>query len=161
MDIKTRLLSKMYAAVGLFISEMKTPRDYGVGFPVFPAEAYLMSAIKANSQANVGELADRLEVTKGAVSQISRKLTRKGLIETYQLEDNRKEVYLRLTNLGKKVLVGQEKFRKKLHGEIFNYLGRLEEKNIQVILDFFDTMIKSVPDNYQKAKDSVLHVRRL
>ncbi|MHB8072679.1 winged helix DNA-binding protein [Desulfosporosinus fructosivorans] len=40
------------------------------------------------------------EMTRGAISKITKKLTSKDAISSYQKEDNRKEVYFRLTDYG-------------------------------------------------------------
>ena len=50
---------------------------------------------------NVTKVAEQMQMTRGAISKMTKKLLAKGLIEKYTLETNRKEVYFRLTDQGK------------------------------------------------------------
>jgi DNA-binding MarR family transcriptional regulator len=71
----------------------------------------MLETIKVNEGANVGELARRLGMTSGAVSQVTKKLLEKDLIEAYKKPGNRKEVFSRLTTLGERVCEGQSTTR--------------------------------------------------
>jgi DNA-binding MarR family transcriptional regulator len=42
-------------------------------------------------------------MTRGAISKLTKKLLSKDLIESYQIEDNKKEIYFRLTSKGEKI----------------------------------------------------------
>ena len=44
---------------------------------------------------NVTKIAEQMQMTRGAISKMTKKLLAKGLIEKYTLETNKKEVYLR------------------------------------------------------------------
>lgn len=74
----------------LVVEEMETPWLYEVEFPLHHAEVHLLEAISALEGANVGELARYLGMTSGAISQVTRKLLDKGLIEAYRKPGNRK-----------------------------------------------------------------------
>jgi DNA-binding MarR family transcriptional regulator len=103
------LMEKLYRTMNLIIREMETPWRYGVNFPLYHAEVHLLETIKAQEGANVGELSRHLGMTSGAVSQVTKKLLSKGLIETYKKPGNRKEVFSRLTALGEVVCQGHQK----------------------------------------------------
>ena len=68
------------------------------------------------------KLAEIMGVTKGAISQTIRKLVHKNLIVKTNI--NRKEVNLKLSVKGRKVLTAQASFQK----EIFTFAGALYEK---------------------------------
>jgi DNA-binding MarR family transcriptional regulator len=87
------LIEKLYRAMNLVVKEMETPWLYEVDFPLHHAEVHLLEAIQAQEGANVGELARHLGMTSGAISQITKKLLDKGLIEAYKKPGNRKEVF--------------------------------------------------------------------
>ena len=46
---------------------------------------------------NVTKIAEQMQMTRGAISKMTKKLLAKGLIEKYTLETNKKEVYFKLT----------------------------------------------------------------
>ena len=52
---------------------------------------------------NVTKLAETFYMTSGAISKTTRKLIKKGLIESYQKPENKKEIYFRLTARGQEI----------------------------------------------------------
>lgn len=66
-----------------------------------PSEVHCIEYIERNADSNVTKLAESLYMTTGAISKITKKLIKKGIIESYQKLDNKKEVYFRLTEEGK------------------------------------------------------------
>lgn len=83
------------------IHEMHGPHhDFGTGVPLCRAEAHLIQAIGELPEVNVTGLAQHLGVTKGAVSQMVRKLVSKGLLRRSHRPGNAKDVHPELTELG-------------------------------------------------------------
>jgi DNA-binding MarR family transcriptional regulator len=142
MDKANIFIEKLTHIVSLVNREMKTAWDYGVGFPLYHAEVHLLEAIKFCTGANAGGIARYLGITNGAVSQVAKKLMDKALIETYRAEDNRKEVFFRITPLGNKACAGHQKHHKKINASLNKYVEQLDEKDYRAILGFFDMMIK-------------------
>ena len=68
-----------------------------------PSEIHCIDYVGKNPGSNVTKLAEAFYMTRGAISKLTKKLTEKGLLETYQKPDNRKEIYFRLTQQGKVV----------------------------------------------------------
>jgi DNA-binding MarR family transcriptional regulator len=145
------LLEKLYRPMNLVIREMETPWLYGVDFPVHHAEINLLEIIKANEGANVGDLARHLGMTSGAVSQITKKLLDKGLIEAYKKPGNRKEVFSRLTALGEKVRAGHQRHHENMNALLREFMSRLNEKEAQIIFDFLDVLSKGIEDVIDQA----------
>ena len=63
-------------------------------------EVHCIETIGRNADSNVTKLAASFYVTRGAISKITQKLIKKGIIESYQRPDNKKEIYFRLTEQG-------------------------------------------------------------
>jgi DNA-binding MarR family transcriptional regulator len=147
MDRTNLFKEKFTHIVNIVTREMKTAWDYGVGFPLHHSEVHLLEAIKFCNGANAGEIARYLGITNGAVSQVAKKLMDKALIETFQVEDNRKEVFFRLTPLGNKACAGHQRHHKKINASLNKYIEQLNEKDYKAILGFFDMMIKGHADN--------------
>jgi DNA-binding MarR family transcriptional regulator len=62
----------------------------------------MLDRVGVNPHMNLTELARASGVTKGAVSQIIKKLETKGVISRYKKAANDKEVFIELTETGKK-----------------------------------------------------------
>jgi DNA-binding MarR family transcriptional regulator len=144
MEKNNILTEKLYKLVALLAWEMESARDYGTGFMLNHSEVHLLDHIKRNAGANAGELARLMNITNGAVSQITKKLLDKGLVESYRLPANRKEVFFRLTPPGEKVFRGHQKHHDKINAGFFDYVKRLSENDLRVICDFLDTMNQSI-----------------
>jgi len=135
MDDERRLfetvMSQLDAVVGS-IHDMHGPHhDFGTGVPLCRAEAHLIQAIGELPGVNVTGLAQHLGVTKGAVSQMVRKLASKGLLQRTHRSGNAKEVYPELTELGGEAFHAHSHFHaamfdvvKAYHGE--QMLGKLQ-----------------------------------
>jgi DNA-binding MarR family transcriptional regulator len=142
-DVKV-LIDKLYRPMSLVIRETETPWLYGVGFPLHHAEVHLLEAIKAHEGANVSELARHLGMTSGAISQSTKKLIDKGLIESYRKDGNRKEVFSRLTELGEKVHQGHQAHHESMIDAIREFVAGLDRKEIQAVFGFLDAVGKDV-----------------
>jgi DNA-binding MarR family transcriptional regulator len=124
--------------------EMRTARDYGVGFALYHSEVHLLDIIDLHEGENGKELANRLGITKGAVAQTAKKLIEKGLIENFQRPDNKKEVCFRLTESGKKAVRGHKRHHEQMNTGLFEYIEMLGEKDVEIIMRFLDVMEKGV-----------------
>lgn len=78
-----------------------------------PSEVHCIEYIGRNADSNVTRLAESFYVTRGAISKITKKLIKKGAVESYRKQDNKKEIYFRLTGQGKAVY----KIHEELHKE--------------------------------------------
>lgn len=78
----------------------QTHRDFGVDFPLSPAEMHAIDVVGSQPGIHVSEVAEKKGVTSGAISQIIRKLEQKGLVLRYKDPGNHKSVQLKLTAKG-------------------------------------------------------------
>lgn len=111
-----------------------------------PSEVHCIEYIGRNVDTNVAKLAESFYMTTGAISKITTKLIKKGVIESYQKPDNKKEVYFRLTEQGKAIY----KIHEELHKEF-----RERDKAVfdQVTQEQFDSMLSFV-DQYNRHLDA-------
>ncbi|OBZ19513.1 MarR family transcriptional regulator [Bacillus sp. FJAT-27264] len=77
------------------------------------SEVGCIEYIGDNADSNVTKLAEYLYMTRGALSKMTKKLIEKGLIESYQKPDNKKEIYFRLTEQGQVIYNVHEEMHKK------------------------------------------------
>ncbi|MCE1252330.1 MAG: MarR family transcriptional regulator [Anaerolineae bacterium] len=87
------------------------------------AEVHCIDWIGMTSHPNVTKISQKMGLTRGAISKISKKLIKKGFIESYQDAENNKEIYFRLTESGQSVYDEH----KKIHNEVKQVLLTLLE----------------------------------
>lgn len=102
-----------------------------------PSEVHCIEYIGRNVDSNVTKLAESFYMTRGAISKLTKKLIEKGLIESYQKQNNKKEIYFRLTEQGTVIY----KIHEELHKEF-----RDRDKAVfeQVTEEQFDSMLSFV-----------------
>ena len=115
------------------------PVDYGTGDLLFHSEVVLIKTINNHPEKNVSELADMLFITKGAISQTTNKLVKKGYIRKFKYEDNKKEIYLKLTDKGKTVYKNVMASYGPAIQKLIEYFNN-NKKSLDNINGFLDTM---------------------
>jgi Transcriptional regulators len=102
------------------------------------AEVHCIDWIGRVERANVTKVANDMNMTKGAICKINKKLLSKGLIESYQLPENNKEIYYRLTDCGQKVYEEHKKCHEKAKTEKMALLKNYTADEQAVILRFLN-----------------------
>lgn len=64
------------------------------------SEIHTIAAIGDLAEPNVTLIADYMNVTRGAISKITKKLLEQKVIEAYRLEGNKQKIFFRLTESG-------------------------------------------------------------
>lgn len=143
------VFSSFGQALAKYVRVEKCAFDFGVGQPLFPSEIHMISAVQSLGQAGVTELADALEITKGAVSQVIAKLEKKGMLVKEQDPGNKARVVVRTTELGRRADECHKRFHQE-HDRVFlQYLSELDEDSYAVVRDMGQRMNLWM-DNYLK-----------
>jgi DNA-binding MarR family transcriptional regulator len=110
-----------------------------------PSELHLLLAIKDEPEANATKLAGRLGVTKGAVSQLLKKLEAKGVIEKTSDPAQKNEITSTFTRLGKAAITAFLKSRESQHRRFAAYLAALSPAEKKAIRGFLAEMPAYLP----------------
>ena len=108
----------------------KRPQDYGIGEVLHPSEIHAIEMIGKNPGINVTGLAVRLGVTKGAASQLIKRLENKAVVSKYKDPKDDKTVLLGLTKLGKKAFDGHELFHAKHDAVMMQLVSELPHDKV-------------------------------
>lgn len=73
------------------------------------SEVHCIEFIGKHQDPNVTKMAEALYMTRGAISKLTKKMLKKGYIESYKKTDNKKEIYFKLTAEGKEIFAIHEK----------------------------------------------------
>lgn len=124
------------------------------------SEVHTVNAIGRNPNINVTNLAKLQGVTKGAVSQMVRKLVRKGVVLKKTSPETENEVVLTLTETGVKVFQWHEKYHGDMDKKIFDFLEKMPEESLESIknfsfetLDIFEKLIESKKTAMEENQD--------
>lgn len=113
------------------------------------AEVHYIECIGKNDDSNVTKLAECLYMTRGAISKMTKKLIEKGIIESYQKPENKKEIYFRLTEHGKRVY--------QIHEDLHKQFQQRDQVVFeQVTEEQFDSMLRFI-EKYSQHLDSEIH----
>jgi DNA-binding MarR family transcriptional regulator len=102
------------------------------------SEIHCIEYIGRNVDSNVTKLAESFYVTRGAISKITKKLIKKGVIESYQKPDNKKEIYFRLTEQGKAISKVHEKWHKEFQERDKAVFEQVTEEQFDSMLSFIE-----------------------
>ncbi|WP_346744061.1 MarR family transcriptional regulator [uncultured Streptococcus sp.] len=105
-------------------------------------EVHLIDLIGRNQPVNLVKLSEILEVSRSAVTQSVRRLTKKELIVFEFAPDNEKNKYLRLSEKGVGVFNIHKEQQEHIEKAIFSVLRNYGEENLQMVMGLMDDVEK-------------------
>lgn len=140
-------LENVYRLINKYNQKTKIARRYGTEDLLYSAEVHMIEIIGSYKTITTTKLAVVLGITKGAVSQVTRKLLEKNLIKKNSSGDKVNETPFSLTDDGKVVYSYHQAMHKEMFDKIDLILSDLPEENkvamnriIQVIEDSLDEL---------------------
>jgi len=115
----------------------KLPVRHAKDFDLFHSERHMLDKAGENPGINVTEFARVVGVTKGAVSQVIKKLENKGLVRRYKKGNNDKEVFIDLTEKGEQVCEERKRINRETIREISEELRRYSDDEVAFLLGMF------------------------
>lgn len=115
-------------------------RNYGTDQPLYDAEVHLIKVIKENEGIHITALAEKLNVTKGAVSQLIMKLQKKGMVVKEPDTSNQSRILLKLTNKGQIAYVNHEALHKNFDDMVEGILKDETKENKEFISKFLSDL---------------------
>ncbi|GAA4846825.1 MarR family transcriptional regulator [Paenibacillus vulneris] len=115
-----------------------------------PSEVHSIEYIGRNADSNVTKLAEAFYMTRGAISKLTKKLINKGLIESYQKPDNKKEIYFRITEQGKVIYKIHEELHKQFQERDQAVFEQVTEEQFDSMLSFLETYCRHLDAEIKK-----------
>jgi len=111
---------------------------------LYPSEIHLLLFIYHIQDTNITKIAERLGLTKGAISQTLSRLHKKEIIikETEPFQKN--QLHIQFTDKGKMLMDHVNEFRGFLETEFLSYLKTKSSGEKQLISDFLDTLVSII-----------------
>lgn len=151
MDIKhLQTLIEQFMRITNTINELHSENiNFDNNISLTLGEIHLIESIGKHQDTNVTEISKIIGNTKGAVSQMAKKLEKKGLINKKKKGNNNKEIILELSERGKKIFLEHENLHDSLYKEILSSLNNQPLENIEFIKDTL-SVIEKHTKNYKK-----------
>ena len=114
------------------------------------SEVHCIEYIGRNVDSNVTKLAESFYMTRGAISKITKKLIKKGIIESYQKPDNKKEIYFRLIEQGKVIYKIHEELHKEFQERDKAVFEQVTEEQFDIMLNFVEKYSRHLDAEIEK-----------
>ena len=114
------------------------------------SEVHCIEYIGRNADPNVTKLAEAFYMTSGAISKLTKKLIKKGIIESYRKPDNKKEIYFRLTEQGKNIYKIHEELHKEFQERDKAIFEQVTEEQFDKMLIFVEKYSRHLEAEIQK-----------
>lgn len=108
---------------------------------LYPSEIHLLLFIYHFQDTNITKIAERLGLTKGAISQTLSRLYKKGIIIKRTEPSKKNELQIQFTKKGQSLMDHIIEFRTSLETKYLDFLKTKSDKEKQIISEFLDTLI--------------------
>ncbi|MGN9164854.1 MarR family transcriptional regulator [Tissierellaceae bacterium HCP3S3_D8] len=104
------------------------------------SQVHCIDCIGNLQDTNVTKISEELNMTKGAISKITKKLLSEGLIKQYKKSDNKKEVFFELTDRGWEIYHAHRKLHDISEEEYMNIFKKFNDNEVEIIISFLKEM---------------------
>lgn len=138
---KSRFPEADYYMMELFNRSLELSKksyEYCPGVSLYPNEIHTVEYIAESSTTNMTDIANRMGITKGAVTKMVAKLEEQGLLVRYKYRPSQKEIYVHLTELGVRAYEGHKAYHAAMRQQLSSSFDGLDRDHQQTILDFLE-----------------------
>ena len=116
------------------------------------SELHIIAAIGDLEQPNVTSLADHMGMTRGGICKNVKKLTEAGLISSYQLDGNAKNIYYRLTDAGKIIYEKHAEAHEAWLARDMVFMKGFSDKQLDQVTDFMKRYIEHIDQSIEESE---------
>jgi len=114
------------------------------------SEIHCIQYIGCNVDTNMTKLAESFYMTRGAICKLTKKLIKKGNIESYLKPDNKKEIYFRLTEQGKVINKVHEELHKEFRERDKVVFEQITDEQFDIMLSFVEKYTRHLDAEMKK-----------
>ena len=117
------------------------------------SELHIIAAIGDLEQPNVTSLAEYLRMTRGGISKNIKKLTEAGLIISYQLDGNTKNIYYRLTDYGREIYEKHSEAHEAWLECDRKFMSGFSSEQLRMVEDFMEKYIQHIDNRIEESEE--------
>ena len=133
----------------------KIPVKVSSRHDLFHSERHMLDKIGDHPAMNVSDFAKALGVTKGAVSQVVKKLEGKGVVRRYKSGTNEKEVFLELTQTGREIYLEHKKTNERTIEPLLDELKKYPDDKIRFLIAMFRWIDEFLDQSKKRMKERI------
>ncbi|MBC8455922.1 MarR family transcriptional regulator [bacterium] len=130
----------------------KIPNGFGVDRGLSVSDIEFIKAVGRYPNINITELAKRLGITKGYVSQITTKLVEKAIVKKGKNAENQKEVRLNLSEKGIVIFQKAEEIYFEIFDKIDEQIEKVSLEEMELIVESFSIVENFLQSRLQNLK---------
>ena len=118
------------------------------------SELHIIAAIGDLEQPNVTSLAKYMGMTKGGICKNIKKLIQANLISSYQTDDNAKNIYYRLTDIGKGIYEKHAEAHNAWLARDKKFITGFSAEQLSQVKDFMQKYIRHIDERIKESEES-------
>ena len=118
------------------------------------SELHIIAAIGDLEQPNVTSLAEHMRMTRGGICKNIKKLTEAGLISSYQIDGNAKNIYYRLTDAGKIIYERHAEAHEAWIARDMDFMKGFSDKQLDQVTDFMKRYIDHIDQSIEESENN-------
>ncbi|MDD3142332.1 MAG: MarR family transcriptional regulator [Lachnospiraceae bacterium] len=122
-----------YRIINKYNNKSKRPKYYGTEHLLYLSEVHMIEVIGEHRCLTATQIAQLQGITKGAVSQTTNKLSKKGLIKKEVSPIGNNEISISLTDSGKIVYDNHLKYHKDLITAVSSLVNELPNESLNIL----------------------------
>ncbi|MCF7942332.1 MAG: MarR family transcriptional regulator [Spirochaetia bacterium] len=142
-DLEILSFTLVRVAYKLFGGDRMT-MTYGTDVKIHGAEIHMLCHIKRNPGSHISGIARSIDVTRGAVSQLVKKLEQKGLVRKAEHPENMKQLTLVLTEKGETAYAGHQRLHQRFSDSLEEVLVPYTDEQFHLISRFMKELEGSI-----------------
>nr|MBP3598808.1 MarR family transcriptional regulator [Eubacterium sp.] len=140
------MFESIYRLINKYNQKSRVAKHYGTEDLLYSAEVHMIEIIGSEERITTTKLAEILGITKGAVSQITRKLLMKDMILKEASKEKNNEVLISLTEKGRTVFL----YHRNMHNEMFNKLNMILDELPEESKKAMKRMIRVIEESFDE-----------
>ncbi len=135
IELMQRYLNEKHRTTLVHEQYLNTQREYAPGTSLYMREIHFLVALGPDNPASISSLAQRLEVTPGAVSQLAARLENKGYITRTPDPKNRRRTLVSLTEKGRRLYLEHLDYDQASLSRLSAFFEDFSDTEIQRMID--------------------------
>jgi len=149
LDLIYELMHQKAATARAYVQYIDSDREYVAGDKLYMREAHFLIAIGPGEGKTMSEIAQRLDVTQGAVSQTAARLEKKGYIQREKCPTNRRLTIARLTEKGEAFYAEHRKYDRNMFVRMDDLcFSQYSEEALRMLIDYEQNIWKLIMNEH-------------
>lgn len=136
LDLVAGLLEECVLSTAVVTSFLEKPRKYTADDSLYMREVHFVVALGHKDQPTMSEMAERLDVTPGAVTQMVTRLEKKGYVMRSKSSRDKRQTTLSLTEKGRQLCENHIAYDRQEHIAISKRLAECSDEDLEQFIHY-------------------------